>query len=215
MPARLLPDDDVGHLEAIAVLRSGGLVALPTDTVYGLAVALDAPDALARLFAAKERPLDKAVVLLVDGLDQVEAVAEVGPAARTLAARGWPGGLTLVLPQRPDAGLPAVLTAGTPTIGLRLPDHPAPRALARALGPLPVSSANRSGELEARDAAGVLAQLGERIELVLDGGPARGGVPSTVVDCSGERPRLLRAGAIPTEALAAALDAADLAHDLA
>ncbi len=214
MAARLIPDDAAGRDEAGRLLRGGGLVAMPTDTVYGLAVALDTPGGIARLFAAKARPLEKAVVLLVDDLAQVEAIATVGPAARVLAQGFWPGGLTLILPQRPGAGLPTVLTAGADTIGVRLPGHAAPRALARAVGPLPTSSANRSGVPEARDAAGVLEQLGDRIDLVLDGGPARGGVPSSVVDCSGERPRLLRAGAIPAGHLAALLDAAGLAHDL-
>jgi L-threonylcarbamoyladenylate synthase len=133
-------------------------------------------------------------------------------AARLLAERFWPGGLTLVLPQAQGARLPAVLTAGTSTIGVRLPDHEAPRALARALGPLPVTSANLSGRPDARDAAQVLAQLGARIDLVLDGGPARGGVPSTVLDCSGELPRILRSGAIAPDDVFATLDAAGFAQ---
>ena len=126
--------------------------------------------------------------------------------------RFWPGGLTLVLPQAPEARLPAELTGGAATIGVRIPDHESPRALARALGPLPVTSANLSGQSDARAASEVLAQLGSRIDLVLDGGPARGGVPSTVVDCSGELPRILRAGAISTADLAAAVAAAGLTH---
>jgi L-threonylcarbamoyladenylate synthase len=183
---------------------------MPTDTVYGVGVALDAPDGLERLFAAKDRPLDRAIVLLVADIEQAASVGVISPAARILVDRFWPGGLTLVLAQTPDAALPAVLTAGAATIGVRVPDHECPRTLARALGPLPVTSANLSGQPEARDAAGVLAQLAERIDLVLDGGPARGGVPSTVVDCSSEAPRLLRAGAVSLEALAAALRDAGL-----
>ncbi len=212
--ARRIPDGPGARAEAVVVLRAGGLVALPTDTVYGIAVALDARDGLARLFAAKDRPLDRAIVLLVDDLAQVAGIAEVSPPARLLAEALWPGGLTLVLRQRPDSGLPAALTGGLATIGVRLPDHPAPRALAREVGPLPTTSANRSGAPDARDAAGVLAQLGDRIRLVLDGGPARGGIPSSVVDCSGDRPRLLRAGAVPAARLAALLDGAGLQHDL-
>jgi L-threonylcarbamoyladenylate synthase len=196
----------------MAALRAGGLVAMPTDTVYGVGVALDAPDGLARLFAAKDRPLDRAIVLLVSDLEQAAAVGMFSAAARLLAERFWPGGLTLILPQTPNAGLPEFLTAGAATIGVRLPDHESPRALARALGPLPVTSANLSGHPEARHAADVLAQLGSRIDLVLDGGPARGGVPSTVVDCSGELPRVLRAGAIAPSRLAAVLGRAGLAH---
>ena len=205
MTARLLPDDAAGRAAAAATLRAGGLVAMPTDTVYGVGVALDAKDGLARLFAAKDRPLDRAIVLLVADLEQAASVGVLSPAARILAERYWPGGLTLVLAQAPGARLPAVLTAGAATIGVRIPDHECPRALARELGPLPVSSANISGRPDALDAAGVLAQLGERVELILDGGPARGGVPSTVVDCSGEEPRVLRAGAISADDIAAAL----------
>jgi L-threonylcarbamoyladenylate synthase len=202
MTARLLPDDASGRRAAVAVLRAGGLVAIPTDTVYGVGVALGATDGLPRLFAAKDRPLDKAIVLLVADLEQAATFGVFSSVARTLAERFWPGGLTLVLPQRPDCGLPAVLTGGAATIGLRVPDHDCPRSLARELGPLPVTSANVSGQSAARDAAAVVAQLGDRIDLVLDGGPARGGTASTVVDCSGDEPRILRAGAIASEAIA-------------
>jgi L-threonylcarbamoyladenylate synthase len=193
---RLLPDDASGRAAAVAVLKAGGIVAMPTDTVYGVGVALNAPDGLPRLFAAKDRPLDKAIVLLVADVEQAATVGVLTSAARALAERFWPGGLTLVLAQAPGARLPAVLTAGTATIGVRIPDHECPRAIARELGPLPVTSANLSGQPAASDAAGVLVQLEERVDLVLDGGPARGGVPSTVVDCSGATPRILRAGAI-------------------
>lgn len=206
MTARLLPDDAAGRREAVRVLQAGGIVAMPTDTVYGIGVDLAAPDALPRLFAAKDRPLDRAIVLLVADLEQAETVGVFEPHARILARRFWPGGLTLVVRQAPKSALPAVLTAGSSTIGLRMPDHACPRELARALGPLPVTSANLSGAPDARDAAAVLAQLGERIDLVLDGGPARAGVPSTVVDCSGNPPRVLRAGAIAPSAVEAALD---------
>jgi L-threonylcarbamoyladenylate synthase len=208
--ARLLPDDASGRAAAVSVLRAGGIVAMPTDTVYGVGVALDAPDGLPRLFAAKDRPLDKAIVLLVADLEQAWTVGVLTPAARVLAERFWPGGLTLVLAQTPGARIPAVLTGGAATIGVRIPDHECPRALARELGPLPVTSANLSGQPAANDATEVLAQLGERVDLVLDGGPARGGVPSTVVDCSGEAPRILRAGAIDEGALAHALSDAGI-----
>jgi L-threonylcarbamoyladenylate synthase len=211
--ARLLPDDAAGRAVAIEVLRAGGLVAMPTDTVYGVGVALDAKDGLERLFAVKDRPLDRAIVLLVADLEQAATVGVLTPAARLLAERFWPGGLTFVLRQTLEARLPAVLTGGAATIGVRIPDHESPRALARALEPLPVTSANMSGRPEARDAAEVLAQLGERIDLVLDGGPARGGVPSTVVDCSVAQPRILRVGAIAPSRLATVLEAAGLAHD--
>ncbi|HEU6440566.1 MAG TPA: L-threonylcarbamoyladenylate synthase [Terriglobales bacterium] len=215
MTTRLLVDDASGRAEAVAVLRAGGLVAMPTDTVYGVGVALDAPDGLARLFAAKNRPLDRAIVLLVADIGQAASVGVLSPAARVLAERFWPGGLTLVLARTPGARLPAVLTAGTATIGVRLPHHESPCALARQLGPLPVTSANLSGHPDARDVSEVMDQLGSRIDLILDGGPARGGIPSTVVDCSGELPTILRSGATPSAELADALSRAGLAHSIA
>jgi L-threonylcarbamoyladenylate synthase len=216
MGPRLLPDGPAAHLEAIAALRRGSLVALPTDTVYGLAVALDAPGGLERLFAAKRRPLDKAVVLLLADHRQAEEVGQFGSAAHVLAAAFWPGGLTLVVPQAAGARFPPELTGGAATIGLRLPAHDTPRALAVALGPLPVSSANRSGEPPAERASDVLAQLGDADDLaiVLDGGRAPGGVASTVVDLASGPPRILRLGAIAAAALAAVLDEADIEHQL-
>lgn len=215
MSARIEPDGPAGRARAIEVLRTGGLVALPTDTVYGIGVALRTPGGIERLFAAKRRPPDRAIMLLLSEPRQADTVGVFGRAAAALAAAGWPGGLTLVLPQRPAAHLPAVLTGGAPTIGVRLPDHDAPRTLARALGPLPVTSANIAGEPTARTAAEVAEQLGSAVDLVLDGGPSRSERPSTVVDCSGDRPRILRAGAIAPTVLAAALDAAGLSHDIA
>ena len=138
----------------------------------------------------------------------------VTPAAVALGAGCWPGGLTIVLGRRPDDGLPDVLTGGSPTIGLRVPDHDAPRALARAVGPLPTTSANISGLPEARDAAEIVGQLGDAVDLVLDGGPAHGGPASTVVDCSDGPPRILREGAIPATRIAALLTEAGIPHDI-
>ncbi len=205
MTARVVADDAAGRAEAVAVLRAGGVVALPTDTVYGIGVALDTPGGIERLFAAKRRPPDKGIMLLLDDAAQAGPVGIMTPAAVALAATCWPGGLTVVVPQRPDVTLPAALTGGTPTIGLRVPDHDAPRTLARALGALPVTSANVSGAPEASDAAGILAQLGDAVDLILDGGPAHGGPASTVVDCTAESPVILREGAIPAQRVAAIL----------
>ncbi len=200
MTTRIVPDDDAGRAEAAAVLAAGGVVALPTDTVYGIGVALDAPDGIERLFAAKRRPTDKGIMLLLADAAQAGSIGSMTPAAHALAEACWPGGLTVVVPPRPDVPLPAALTGGTPTIGLRAPDHDAPRALARAVGPLPVTSANVSGLPEATDAAGIVEQLGDAVQLVLDGGPAHGGPASTVVDCTDpRRVRILRAGAVPVE----------------
>jgi L-threonylcarbamoyladenylate synthase len=211
---RVVPDDDAGRRSAVEVLDAGGIVALPTDTVYGIACRLDVEGGVERLFAAKDRPADKAIMVLVDDLEQVDGVVELPPAA--LALRGlWPGGLTLVLPLRAGAPLPPALTAGTDALGVRIPDHPAPRFLARSVGPIPTTSANVSGAPDTRLAGEVVALLGDRVDLVLDGGPSPGGVPSTVVDCQAPRPRILRAGAMAPARIAAALDAAGIAHDVA
>jgi L-threonylcarbamoyladenylate synthase len=210
---RVVPDDAAGRAAAIEALGGGAVVGLPTDTVYGIGVALGTPGGVERLFAAKERPPEKAIMVLADGPDQVETVVEWPPAARVLAAL-WPGGLTLVLPLRPAAPIPPALTAGTRTLGVRIPDHPTPRALARALGPLPTTSANRSGEPSALSAQEVATSLRGRVALVLDGGPSRGGTASTVVDCSVRRPTILRPGAIAAQRLAALLDESGIEHSL-
>ncbi len=210
----ILADDPEGRSAAVEVLRAGGIVALPTDTVYGIACDLAAPGGIERLFSAKGRPSDRAIMLLLAEPAQASEIGLVGSAARLLGEAFWPGGLTLVLPARPDVRLPAALTAGRPTIGLRVPDHACPRALAAALGPMPATSANLSGQPDAADAQAVVDQLGDSVDLVLDGGPASGGPASTVVDCTTDRPGLLRAGAIDPARLAAVLDAAGLPHDL-
>jgi tRNA threonylcarbamoyl adenosine modification protein (Sua5/YciO/YrdC/YwlC family) len=153
------------------------------------------------------------MLLLADAAQAAE-IGQMGPAATALAEACWPGGLTVVVPRRPDVSLPAALTGGAPTIGLRVPDHDAPRALARGVGPLPTTSANVSGLPEARDADEILDQLGDAIELVIDGGPAHGGPASTVMDCTGPLPQALRVGAVPLERIVAILDDAGVAHDL-
>ncbi len=205
MTARIVADDDAGRALAIATLRDGGIVAMPTDTVYGIGVALATPGGIERLFHVKHRPPEKGVVLLLGDIAQADDVGLLGSAARALADAFWPGGLTLIVPQRPDVELPDALTGGAPTIGVRVPDHAAPRALARALGPLPVTSANVSGQPEARDATEIAALFGDDIDLILDGGPAAGGPASTVVDCSIDPPRILRAGAISDARIAEVL----------
>lgn len=212
MTARLVADSPAARAEAIDLLRAGGIVAVPTDTVYGIAADMALPDAIERLFAAKQRPPEKAVAVLLADAEQAGELGVVTPAASALAARFWPGGLTLVLPVRPEARLPRVLAGGAPTIGVRVPDHATPRALAAVLGPLPTTSANRSGEADARDAQEILDRLGESLAMVLDGGPIRGGPASTVVDCTLEWPSILREGAIPSSQIAAALSEIGLPH---
>ena len=208
--ARILPDGDAARAEAVNLLRGGGIVAVPTDTVYGIAADMALPDAIERLFAAKRRPPEKAVAVLLADVSQAEALGVMSPAARVLGERFWPGGLTLVLPVRSGVHLPRVLAGGAQTIGVRVPDHPAPRALAAILGPLPTTSANVSGEPDARDAQEISGRLGEALALVIDGGPIRGGLASTVVDCTGERPVVRRLGAIPEAEIARALAEAGL-----
>ncbi len=208
MTVRLVADDTAGRAAAVAVLRAGGIVALPTDTVYGIAVDLDVEGGIERLFAAKERPPEKGIVLLLADAAQAAEIGIMDAPAAALAGAFWPGGLTLILRRRPDVALPRSLTGGAPTVGLRVPDHPAPRALAAVLGPLPTTSANRSGRPDAQSAADVVGSLGDAVDLVLDGGPSVGGQPSTVVDLSGSEPRMLRVGAISGERIQAILVAA-------
>jgi L-threonylcarbamoyladenylate synthase len=202
---RIVPDDPSGYAEAARVLRAGGIVALPTDTVYGIGVALDAERGIDRLFEAKQRPADRAIMLLLESAEQARAVGAWPASAAALAEAFWPGGLTVVVDQLPDVPLPPELTGGRPTIGLRVPDHACPRALAAAVGPLPVTSANLSGLPPARDAAEIAEQLGDAVDCIVDGGPAHGGPASTVVDCTVDPVRILRVGAIPEDAVMARL----------
>jgi L-threonylcarbamoyladenylate synthase len=190
---------------AVAAIRGGGIVAVPTETVYGITASLD-PRGIDALLAAKARPAEKGITLLVHSIEQADGVALVDDRARRLGERFWPGPLTLVLPERPEARLPEALTGGAGAIGLRIPDHGVPRALARRLGPLPLTSANRSGAPDSRSAEEVVAALGEAVTLVLDGGPSEGGTPSTVVLLLDEGPlRFGRVGAVPREEVEAAL----------
>ncbi len=184
MQTRILPTSDPSAIaQALEALRAGGLVAFPTDTVYGLgALAFDAA-AIKRIYQAKERPREKAIpILLGEARDLSHVAATMSEAAQRLAARFWPGPLTLVVPKHPS--LPPVLSP-QPTVGVRVPDHPFARALLRAAGPMAVTSANLSGHPSPRTAEEVREQLEGRIALILDGGTTPGGVPSTVVNCVG------------------------------
>jgi L-threonylcarbamoyladenylate synthase len=188
---------------ALEILRSGGLVAFPTDTVYGLGALAFSGPAIESIYVAKDRPLEKAIPVLLGVVDDLVRVAYDVPAqAAKLAARFWPGPLTLVLPKHP--ALPVSVSAAG-TVGVRIPDHTAARLLLRLAGPLAVTSANISGQANPSTADEVFAQLGGRIALILDGGPTPGSVASTVVDCVGPEPQILRLGSISQEDIRAAL----------
>lgn len=177
------------------MLQAGGLVAFPTDTVYGLGTTAWDAQAVARIFGAKQRPPEKAIPLLIADLDEAgELLADQPVGLAELAAHFWPGALTLVVPASP--ALPEIVTAGTGTVALRVPDHPVTLALLRRTGPLAVSSANRSGWDSPVTAGEVLAQLDGRIDAVLDGGRCPGGLPSTVVDLTQSPPQMLRSGPV-------------------
>lgn len=201
METQVLPIQDPGAVaKALEVLNSGGLVAFPTDTVYGVAALAFDPAGIERIYEAKGRDMAKAIPILVGSTDQLPRVTRLlTPSAQALAAHFWPGALTLVVPKHPD--LPENLSQ-TPTVGVRMPDYPFTLDLLVQSGPLAVTSANLSGQENPRTAGDVLWQLGGRIELILDGGPTPGGVPSTVVDCTGVDPKILRQGAIPAEEIA-------------
>ena len=174
--------DAAGIAEAARCLESGGLVAVPTETVYGLAARADSAEAVAKIYAAKGRPDFNPLIVHVAGLEQAERYARFPYYAYHLAATEWPGPLTLVLPRREDAGLADAVTAGLPTIALRVPVHPVIQALlAVADFPLAAPSANRSGFISPTTADHVLASLDGRIDMVLDGGATSAGVESTII----------------------------------
>jgi L-threonylcarbamoyladenylate synthase len=178
----VVPADAEGIAKAARILESGGLVAVPTETVYGLAARADSAEAVARIYAAKGRPDFNPLIVHVRDAEQAGRYADFSPMARALAQVHWPGPLTLVLPRRADAGLAEAVTAGLPTVALRAPAHPAMRALLDAVEfPLAAPSANRSGFISPTTAQHVLASLDGRIALVLDGGPTTAGVESTIV----------------------------------
>jgi L-threonylcarbamoyladenylate synthase len=199
----LSADRAVALAHAVDTLRNGGLVAFPTDTVYGLAAIPFDEHSIERLYVVKGRDSSRAIAVLVGEISQLKQVTlEMGQLALTLAQRFWPGPLTLVVPRHP--ALPDVLSS-LQTVGVRMPDHPVALALLKKIGPLAVTSANLSGQNNASTASEVLNQLKGRIHLVLDGGKTPGGVPSTVVDCTGPEPALLRAGPIAWEDIQKAL----------
>lgn len=195
MKPELLPASDPAALRyAVKVLRLGGLVAFPTDTVYGVGALISAAAAVQRLYTMKGRSTDKAIAVLVATPADLSQVAQsLTPAVQRLAERFWPGPLTLVVPKLPT--LPAGVSAW-PTVGVRQPDHALALELLQLSGPLAVTSANRSGEPSALTAQAVLDQLAGRIDVLLDGGRVPGGTASTVIDCTVMPPVMLRPGPI-------------------
>ena len=205
----VVPDNPSNRAVAAALLRDSGVVAYPTDTVYGLGAAVYDRQAVTRLFELKGRDHAQGVPVLIAAEGQLaEVAAEVPDAALALADRFWPGALTLIM-RRSDR-LPPTVTGGADTVAVRLPDHPCPQALISALGaPITGTSANRHGGPEPASAEEVQRQLGDRLSIVLDGGPSAAGVPSTIVDVTPPTPCLVRVGAIPLEALRAVCDVAE------
>lgn len=200
----ILPLDDYALARAAELIRAGQTVAVPTETVYGLAADATSGEAVARIYAAKGRPSFNPLIVHVANIGQVEALAGLSPAPRLLAEAFWPGPLTLVLPLRPDAAISSLVTAGLPTIAIRMPAHSAMRALIEASGrPLAAPSANVSGRISATRAGHVAASLGTRVPLILDGGPTRHGIESTIVAVEADRLRMLRPGPIAAERLSA------------
>lgn len=210
--SRIAPATDAAIAEAAALLRAGRLVAFPTETVYGLGGDATNDRAVAAIFEAKRRPRFNPLIAHVPDLAAAEALALFDERARRVAEQFWPGPLTLVLPRRADAQVSLLASAGLDTLALRVPAHPIAQALLRATGrPIDAPSANRSGAVSPTRAEHVAESLGDAVDLILDGGPCRVGIESTILDLSGERPVLLRPGGIAAEALIALLGPLDRA----
>jgi len=204
-----MPLDDEAIAEATLLVLAGEPVAVPTETVYGLAADATNAEAVARIYAAKGRPSFNPLIVHVPSLAEAEKIGRFSDQAKLLAETHWPGPLTLVVPLRDDAGIASIVTAGLPTIALRVPAHPAMQALLKAVGrPLAAPSANASGQISPTRAAHVLASLGGRIPLIIDGGATQRGIESTIVAATDGTLRLLRRGPIEIEGAARGASAA-------
>ncbi|HKU64941.1 MAG TPA: L-threonylcarbamoyladenylate synthase, partial [Rhizomicrobium sp.] len=183
--------DPKGVAEAARILKEGGLVAFPTETVYGLGADATNGEAVAAIFAAKGRPLFNPLIVHVEGLEEARRHVELSPRAQALAERFWPGALTLVLPRRKNSPLSLLVSAGLDTVALRAPSHPAAIALLKETGrPVAGPSANQSGQVTATTAAHVAESLGGKLDFILDAGSATLGIESTVIGFDGDRPLL-------------------------
>ena len=202
MKTEIVPASQISR--ALEILQRGGIVAFTTDTVYGLGALAFDNAAIESIYAAKKRPLEKAIPILIGDLSDLDKVGfDIPNMALRFAARFWPGPLTCVIPKKPT--LPRAVSA-TSTIAVRIPNHPDALALLRAAGPMAVTSANISGSPNPLTAQDVYDQLNGRIPLILDSGKTPGGIPSTLVDCTGEKPVILREGPITLENLISALE---------
>ena len=200
-PPVILPANPEAIARAARLIGEGQPVAMPTETVYGLAADATNGEAVARIYAAKGRPSFNPLIVHVVDLKAAERIGVFDAAARALAGEHWPGPLTLVVPLRADTGIAALVTAGLSTIALRVPAHPAMQALLVATGkPLAAPSANASGKISATRAEHVLASLADRIALIIDGGPCERGIESTIVAATGGPLRLLRRGPVEVKA---------------
>ncbi len=199
---QIRPYDRNALAEAAALIRAGEPVAVPTETVYGLAADATDATAVARIYEAKGRPAFNPLIVHVADLEMARRLVALSPLAERLAAAFWPGALTMVLPRLPESPVAELASAGLPTLAVRLPSHPAMRALIAAAGvPLAAPSANRSGAISPTRAMHVLASLGGRVPLILDAGPTSDGVESTIVRPEAERVVLLRPGPVTREAI--------------
>ncbi|MFC1456895.1 L-threonylcarbamoyladenylate synthase [Microvirga arabica] len=199
-----LTSDEAGLARAAEILRRGGLVAFPTETVYGLGADATDAQAVAGIYAAKERPSFNPLISHLDSFDAARTQGVFDETARRLAEAFWPGPLTLVLPVAPTCTISDLARAGLDSVGLRVPAHPLAHALLQTTGrPVAAPSANRSGRVSPTDADHVLGDLDGRIDAVLDGGSSQVGVESTIVACLSDTPRLLRPGGVPREAIEA------------
>ncbi len=198
---RLMPMSDEAIVEAARLVLAGQPVAVPTETVYGLAADASNAEAVARIYAAKGRPAFNPLIIHVPDLAAAERIGRFDEQARTLARMHWPGPLTLVVPLRDNSGIASIVTAGLPTVALRVPAHPAMQALLEATKrPLAAPSANASGLISPTRASHVVASLNGRIPLVIDGGATQRGIESTIVAATDGRLRLLRRGPVEVEA---------------
>ncbi len=201
MKTEIIPAAEIRS--ALKILQSGGIVAFPTDTVYGLGALAFDNDAINSIYVAKDRPIEKAIPILIGDLSDLDQVtADIPDMVLRFAARFWPGPLTCIVPKKQT--LPLAVSA-TSTVAVRIPNHPDALALLRAAGPMAVTSANISGQLSPSTAEQVYAQLNGLIPLILDGGKTPSGIPSTLVDCTGSEPVILREGPISLAELLSAM----------